>query len=385
METALVIVDMSNLCRDRRFLPAGRKADLWLLDRFIDSLRGVGLGGARLRAVADRSLVPLLSPGDRRGLASLQSGGVVELSALADKRTLEQAFGDAGDPATLVASMDNFDDFRRTYPVIQGDTEQFLGWGIGDDGALVVIRRDMGVHEHQRLSRNEESSELLRRATLVRQATGYDYRCENAKCLLAQLWPDRIPDLPRYDDTQDCFVCTGCLYPLVQGETRANAAQMIVYLDGVEQFRFLIEEAELVALGRKDAKGCIGLQARLPSQAASAVSRRHVAFRFAGSSVHAEDLTSRNGTAVRRGGREHRMVPGTLEAVGPRTTMALPGGVTVERSGRSFPLDGERAPATVPDEIDRTTRLLMRPMEPAFRTSGRLFGVPAFGLGDGGE
>jgi FHA domain len=366
VDPALVIVDLSNLCRDRRFLPVDRKADLSLLDRFVTGLPGVGLGGARLRAVADRSLVPLLSAGDRRGLASLQTAGVVELSALADERILEQAFGEGGNPGTLVASMDNFDDFRRSYPAIQGSTDRFLGWDVSGDGALVVVRRDMGVHEHQRLSRKEESSELLRRrlrrATLVRQATGYDYRCENAECLLVQLWPDRLPDLPRYDDTQDCFVCPGCLQPLVQGELRANAAQMIVYLDGVEQFRFLIEEGDQVALGRKDAKGCIGLQARLRRQASSAVSRRHVAFRFADSSVHAEDLTSRNGTVVRRGGREHRMAPGTLEAVGPRTTVVLPGGITIERSGRSFPLDGERAPETGPDEPDQTTRLLIRPM-----------------------
>lgn len=360
----LILMDLSNLCRDERFLSSSRAADLSLLDRFVVALPAVGITAPNVHSVADRSLMRFLSPGDVRRARSMEQAGRLEFSAVADERILDLTFGPGADQEALVASMDNFDDFRRGYPDIQRNRDRFLGWSCNDEGELVVIRRDMGFHDHQRLSRKEESAELkarrLRRRTLVRQAARHHYRCVNSDCLLAQLWPDHIPDLPRYDDKAEAFVCPSCLRDLVRGALREPAVQLIVFLGDVEQFRVLVDRGERVALGRRDSTGCIGLQARLPDDAADAVSRAHAAFTFDGNRVGVEDLGSRNGTVLRHAGQDRRLAAHHQQQMDLRATVALPGGITVERSGRSHPQDGERAAdASTAPEDDRATRLLV--------------------------
>lgn len=230
----LVVVDLSNLCRDDRFLPPGVGADLTLLDQFVSATSGLGLGHVTAMSIADRSLLHLLSDSQRRQAKAMEKAGLLELTAVADERILDIASASPGGDRTLVASLDNFDDFRRAFPIIQGSRHRFLGWEVGDQGQLVLvaIRRDMGHHTHHRLSRKEESAELkarrLRRDTLVRQATERHYICTNRSCLLAQLWPDSIPDLPRYDDRIQVFVCPSCLGALQPGEPRPDAVQLIV-------------------------------------------------------------------------------------------------------------------------------------------------------------
>lgn len=198
----LVVVDLSNLCRDDRFLPPGVGADLTLFDKFIDATSELSLGHVTALSIADRSLLHLLSDTQRRQAKAMEKARLLELTAIADERILDIAFGPASGDRTLVASLDNFDDFRRAFPIIQGSRDRFLGWEAGERGQLVVTRRNMGHHTHHRLSRKEESAELkarrLRRETLVRQATERHYVCTNRNCLLAQLWPDSIPDLPRW-------------------------------------------------------------------------------------------------------------------------------------------------------------------------------------------
>lgn len=360
----LVVVDLSNLCRDDRFLPSGVDADLTLLDQFIDATSGLGLGHVTALSIADRSLLHLLSDTQRRQAKAMEKAGRLEMTAMADERILDIAFGSAGGDRTLVASLDNFDDFRRAFPMIQGSRDRFLGWEVGEDGQLVVTRRNMGQHTHHRLSRKEESAELkarrLRRDTLVRQASERHYMCSNRSCLLAQLWPDSIPDLPRYDDRIQAFVCPNCLGPLRPGEARPDAIQLIVFLEGQEQFRVLVNSGERVTIGRRDGKGCVGLQDRLPAHAAEAISREHIAVGYADGRVDVEDLGSRNGSTIRSHGDERPLRPGAAEPVSPRAVVALPGGITIERSGRSIPLDGERpGSAEVSNDDLRVTRLLV--------------------------
>jgi hypothetical protein len=117
--------------------------------------------------------------------------------------------------------------------------------------------------------------------------------------LIAQLWPDRIPELPRFDDRLERFVCASCGEPLTVCDVRPPATQLIVFLHGKEQCRFLLGEGQRVEIGRRDAKGCIGLESRLGTDLVAAVSRHHVAFARHAGRVTVEDLGSRNGTVVR--------------------------------------------------------------------------------------
>lgn len=364
---SLVVVDLSNLCRDARLLPPGAKADETLLDRFSEALDGSDIAVRRLHCVADRSLMALLDPAGKRRLRDLEQSGSLEYSSIADERLLELAFHAHGDERALVASMDAFDDFRRTYPAIQGATDRFVGWEPGPGQTIRPFLRDMGVHTHHRMSRKEESAELkarrLRRQSVVRRAAETYFRCSSPHCLLAQLWPERLPELPRFDDRADQFVCPSCGGSLIVGDPRPGATQLIVYLHGEEKLRLLLEEGDRVVVGRKDSKGCVGLESRLPSGVVDAVSRSHVAFTRNAGKVEVEDLASRNGSAMRwvDGTRaDVRLAPGVPKVVGQRNAVALPSGITIELSGRFLPLEGERPPDADDSEVDdRATRLLV--------------------------
>ncbi len=365
-----MVVDLSNLCRDRRLLAPGVRADATLIDRFVAALEASEVVFGRLHYVADRSLPPLLDRAGKRRLREMEHEGTLEYSAIADEDLLELAFGTDADSLTLVSSLDNFDDFRRSYPAIQGSTDRFIGWEPDADGRIRVFRRDMGIHAHHRLSRKEESEELkarrLRRQSLVRQATETYYRCESSTCLLAQLWPDRIPDLPRYDARDNRLVCSSCGGDLAVGEPRPAATQLIVFFMGTEQCRLLLDEGQRLEIGRTDAKDRIGLEARLGTEAASTVSNQHVAFERRSGRVTVEDLGSRNGSVLRRldGSQpDKRLLAGVPTAIGRNHSVALPSGITIELSGRSIPLDGDRAPDTgqPEDAPQMTLRVSRRP------------------------
>ncbi len=358
-------VDLSNLCRDRRLLADGVDADLSLLDRLTEALERSSIEFGSVVAVADRSLPPLLVPAERRRFQSMVNDDVIELSSLADERLLERAFDGPQVQLALVASMDNFDDFRRSYPMIQGSTDRFLGWEPDNGDGLNVFRRDMGIHNHQRLSRKEESADLkarrLQRRTVVDAAAGSYFRCENRACLIAQLWPDRLRELPRYDDRADRFVCPSCRQALTAMGARPPSSQLIVYLGGAEQFRVLVEEGDEIAIGRKDGPGCIGLASRLPAAAADAVSRRHLGLRLHNGSIHVEDLGSRNGSVLRSGdaGLAEVLLPADERRRLRRgDTLILPGDITIELSGRSIAFDGEQ-PEGGSDDDDRGRATLL--------------------------
>jgi len=292
----LVVVDLSNLCRDQRLIPPGATADDSLLGGFTDALDDSDIPFGRLHCVADRSLPLLLGSPGKRCLRDMEQEGSLEYSAIADERLLELAFGTDAEDDTLVASMDHFDDYRRTFPAIQGSTDRFVGWEPGPAGTITVVLRDMGMHPHQRLSKKEESAELkarrIHRQSVVRRAAETYFRCEKPRCLLAQLWPERLPELPRYDDSSGQFVCPSCETPLAVGEPRPAATQLIVFLNGVEQFRLLLDEGQRIEVGRRDAKGCIGFESRLGSEATAAISQQHVAFTRNDGRVEVEDLES---------------------------------------------------------------------------------------------
>ena len=94
----------------------------------------------------------------------------------------------------------------------------------------------------------EFKARRLRRQSVVRRASETYFQCSNPQCLLAQLWPERLPELPRFDDRADQFVCPSCGGSLIVGDRRSAASQLIVFLDGEEQLRLLLEEGDRVGL-----------------------------------------------------------------------------------------------------------------------------------------
>ena len=267
----------------------------------------------------------------------------------------------------LVASMDAFDDFRRQYPEIQGSTDRFVGWEPAGRSAISLFMRDMGVHDHWRISRKEESEVLrarrIEKEEVVRRATERFFRCDNEQCLLAQLWPERLSELPRYRQDSDDFVCPSCADPLVDAGPRPAFVQLIVFAAGEEQFRFSVPEGGTVGLGRTDAPNRIGLERALPVETLASVSRSHATFELTEGSLRVRDEGSTNGTELRRtGGASHhveKLRPGDAVVFGPRATLSLPGNITIERSGRRIgaPADDAFADDLPPARsTDRSTR-----------------------------
>lgn len=363
---SVLLVDLSNLCRDERLLVPGLAADLGILDQLREAVASSEVVEVRqIRAVADRSLIGLLPAEQRRRFRELERSGEIEVSALADERLLALAFDDAAG-SVLIASLDHFDDFRRAYPTIQGSTDRFLGWDIAENGSISLYFRDMEVHDHHRLSRKEESAELkarrLRRDSLVGQAVSNYFRCSNAECLVAQLWPERIPQLPRYDDRSGAFVCPSCGGELTEVGSRPRAVQLIVYLHGVERLRLLVSDGERLELGRRHAKRCFGLDQELGEAEVASVSRRHVAVQLDGAMLYVEDLGSRNGSVLRRRGEDVALTKGQRVAFGPRDVVALPSGITIDRSGREHPIAAQSGSSlhAEPSPDERSVTLLRR-------------------------
>ena len=310
-----VFVDLSNLCRDRRLLPAGVDADLSAPDRFSAAItHNPSMSIDRIHCVADSSLLPILPRSQRRLAREMEQSGDLDFSAVADERLLSLAFDDA--TSGLVASMDFFDDFRRSYPEIQGSSDKFIGWNASGSGELTVGFRDMGVHSHQRLSRKEESAEFkarrLRRDSIVQRAAATRYRCSDPVCIVAQLWPDHLPDLPLYDDATDRVLWPSCENELETGTPRLRSKQLIVCLHGVEKVRIMVDAEAPRIVGRQHEAGCYGLQSALGVDQTQAVSRQHVRLSVVDGAVLVEDLSSRNGSVLR-----HRASETSLDSAGP--------------------------------------------------------------------
>jgi hypothetical protein len=250
--------------------------------------------------------------------------------------------------------------------MIQGSTDRFVGWDVAASGAMALYFRNMGVHDHHRLSRKEESAELkarrLRRDSLVRQAVATYFRCSNGDCLVAQLWPERIPQLPQYDDRRSAFVCPSCGWDLTDVGVRPRAVQLIVFVHGAERLRLLVSDGERIEIGRRHAKRCFGLDQELRDAEVAAISRHHVALQLDGATLYVEDLGSRNGSVLRRRAGDISLAKGHRVAFEARDVLALPSGITVERSGREHPIAdaSERSPTEELSPDDRSVTLLRR-------------------------
>ncbi len=315
--------------------------------------------------IADASLVHLLDPHGRAEFRRLERSGDLEVSHLADEPLMEYAFTPGSQFfGALIASMDGFADFRRRFPQIQGNTDRFIGWRAEAGGALTAYYRDMGTAGHNTMSRKEEQGELkarrIRRQDVQQRAEASYFACMKNSCLMHRLWPDHLRELPLYDDRQDIFRCRKCRSELKRVGTRPQSVQLIVFADGVERARILLQRGETLELGRADAEKCIGLRRLISNGEASAVSRRHVEFAWRGRHPEVRDLGSKNGTRLQRR-RSEASRPIAINQWTPfkrGDIIILPDSISIELSGRRVAFEGERPLEEAPeDDTDSPTRL----------------------------
>ncbi|MBX7134341.1 MAG: FHA domain-containing protein [Fimbriimonadaceae bacterium] len=368
-EGPTLLVDLSNVCRDESISgTASGRASWRSYELLLQAVRdaGIKIGGVHL--VADRNLRYLL---DSRGVSEFdraERAGRLEATPLADERLLEYAFGAESEfSGALVASMDRFDDFRRSYPEIQQNADRFVGWQ-SRNGILTAFLRDMGTSSHFEMSRKEEQSEFkerrIRRQEVAKRAESSYFRCEKESCIAHRLWPEHIRELPRYDDRRDDFLCTRCGGVLKSVGRRRPSAQLIVFVNGAERSRILLQQGETLAVGRSDSEDCVGLRRLLPGDEQSAISRRHLEFRWVGPDLTVSDLGSKNGTLVVKssGSGPGRLRPGDAIRFGRGARVDLPDGISIELSGRRNSFEGERpVPKDPAEATDIPTRVVPPP------------------------
>ena len=355
-----VLVDISNVCRDQALLEHGERASWKIFEHVVKAMHRAPIQLGTVHTVADRSLYPLLDDYGREQLKTFRKKGLLEETTLADERLIGYLF-DADSPfdRAVVLSRDMFDDFRRSYPQIQGSKELFLEWRGDIVGRLSIHFRNMQLRTHRRISRKIEEGEMkarkLFRDTIRERALDSDYRCDSSDCVVAQLWPDRLRELPVYERSRDMFVCPSCGSDLTRLGRRSPAAQLVVYHDGEEQMRLLLEEGDSVEVGRTDAKGCVGLSRQLSEDALSSVSRRHVKFTMRDGVIRVADLDTKNGTRLksRRRGEARQLEPNRAVTLDDQFRLLLPGDITIEMSGQARPFEGDR-PITETIAVPRT-------------------------------
>lgn len=350
-----LLIDASNVCRDRRLAPRNTEASWSRLESLVTAVTTSAIPFSRVYVVADRSLHYALDRTGQLALRQMERAGDAEQRRFADERIVELAFSPSSELCgAVVVTQDYFDDFRRTYPEIELEAQRVVRWTSDSSGSPIPELGDFGSRTHRRVSRKEEDGELaqrrLRRRDVQNRAVATYFRCTQKGCLVAQLWPDRLQELPKYDDAEDAFVCPRCDTLLEQGDARRPAVQVIVFLDGLEKCRLLLEEGMPLDVGRVDSGGCIGLERFLPADRLEAVSRRHLHMELSRTVVTVADLHSKNGVFLEgrrsEAGGATRLGSGEIQPWALRDAVRLPSGITLERSGRRLPVTGEQRPET---------------------------------------
>jgi len=364
-----VLVDMSNVCRDRSLCTEGKKADFRAFTRVLSGLKQSPwkLGG--VLAIADRNLHHFFNREDLAQYRKLEEKGIIRETPIADDLLIAYAFEEGtGASGGVIVSMDGFADFRPQYPEIQGSTDRFIGWKVTSSAQVRLFYRDMGVFTHQKISRKVEEGEFKARKILhtsVRdRAVRLAYRCANPVCDLARNWPDMLPEMPEYDRRDDSFRCPECGQRVEYAGSRTPTSQVIVFHDGRERRRILLEDGQTIVFGRKDRKGAVlGPGRDIPESAAKQISREHLRLSMIDGMVTVEDLGSKNGTAIesRRGSDRRVLRKGDEVPLVSRVRLRLPGDIVLELSGRRNPFAGDNpndlTVSTDPGAIDETIAL----------------------------
>ena len=166
-----------------------------------------------------------------------------------------QLLDEAERSGALVISMDNFVDYRNEYPWLQGNTDGFLGWTVGDNGDVRLERRDLGICSSFSISRGLRSGQLKARHLFGRQGRGTldrEYRCASSKpCLQRSFGPDRLLVLPVLDD-EGLATCPGSLEPLEDiGPRRPSVEVKVRPLPNGTTIRVRLVDGDRIVLGHR--------------------------------------------------------------------------------------------------------------------------------------
>jgi hypothetical protein len=342
-----VVIDLSNICCDRRL---GDADDLARWERYtalLDSLsEHLGYPPATL-AVADANLERKLDRADKVSFREAMSDGTVIVpDGDADAVVLREAHA----RQAYVVSKDRFVDYRTEHPWIDDNETDFLAWVPDPDHLVRIVPRSMGRHTGFSVSRAAEKAMLKERGLLRRRddrewiitdVLEARYRCVNDRCLAAKLAPDDI-GIPRREP-DGTVVCPSCGSEVEPNGPRPRGLQLKLRAGGVEQ-RLSLYDGQTLVLGR----GQTIPEGADPSllvdgDSRRRISREHVELSLDGDRLTATDLDSTHGTSVRRWSGSDRphgppqpLEPGAPVHLGARDQLVVAELVVIERSGQRF-------------------------------------------------
>lgn len=347
------VVDLSNVCRSEDLGAPPKCASLDTLRRLTRAL--ADLAGGRspvLLHVADNSLWPLLEGTHGQAIVNewrLRNRINLVQDPYADPMILKFAES-AGCP---VLSLDKYEDWRRTYPWIQGSTDRFVGWSKSTNGELQVYFRAMSTLLEGEASRLEEDRSFRDSGYDIKSrehemVLGRMYRCDNALCALHQLNPWFLIGPPRRDRRRNRLVCDSCGEGVIDVGDVGRVTQLKVELSSSGSTgRFTIYQGEGTKIGRRTLMTTLNDLSNENVVTLRRVSGEHLTFRAEGPVLMVADLGSTNGSTLQCYNRSSKSLsdPVKLEdhqpvQMGPNDVLTLAGVVRIRKAGHRFRYDG---------------------------------------------
>ncbi|MGI8623606.1 MAG: FHA domain-containing protein [Solirubrobacteraceae bacterium] len=336
----VVIVDLSNVCRDTRL---GAPPSLAAFDRLRHAWTEQIDAAATFVLVADESLGRHLEQESRKRLASFRGEEWFLDAPRADDVILDLV---AQDATSRVLSCDRFVGHRRTRPEAFEDRKRFHAWEIVD-GELRIRHHERFAVGAFEISRAEQNDRML--ADGVRGAPGVRdaallkrFRCASTdpNCVARALDPDMLHTWPRRVRNKG-LVCPGCLGRVEEVGERPLAIELKILVDGEMIDRFLLADGDAVTVGRASLDPASPLGQLVATGRLTGLSREHAVLQVRGTNLYVRDVGSSGGITRQRWNhvqRWHeapeRLSQGLERKVGVRDRLILAGALTIERSGK---------------------------------------------------
>lgn len=347
------MVDLSNVCRSEDLGAEPDKANLSCLGILVRVVGDLLDGRAPvLLYVADDSLWPLLrQTHGERYIEEWQARNnrLLVTVPVADQSILQYSEGND----CPVLSMDQFRDWRRGFPWIQGNDDLFYGWRRGARGTIELFRRTMSVLTEEEMSRHEEER-ILKGQGLDQKREEYQiiagtmYRCENPQCELREMHPYFLISPPRRDRRTNTLICEHCRQPVTEVGPVGPICQLKYEVSATgHSGRFTIYQRKPTTIGRRVLGSSLEARSAEDVEVLQKVSAEHLEFYAEGRTLFVTDTGSTNGTRVQRYDRKtsilgppERLLQHEKTTFGPNDVLSLAGCVTVRRSGRQHRFDG---------------------------------------------
>lgn len=283
--------------------------------------------------VADRSLFRQMDEAGKQSLRRWQRTGRALVVPWADPDILRLA---TENPTAAVLTRDLYRDMRKEYPWLQNSDRLYSPVFTRDE--VRFRRNDMTAIADHEVSRFVEASDLKPlgiNSPEARQALLAEWACDTLTCLWGQ--SAVIETDPAFRDGH--VRCPVCRQPARRVGDRGRTCEIVLSVGGMEVERIPLVEGARIVFGRGRGEDRYDVRELLDDDTATLVSRDHLALLNVGGKVRAEELGSKNGSALIREAQAPAPLALGIQQVllpGQRVSLAE-GAVELRPSGKQRP------------------------------------------------